>query len=253
MKVIDISYHNGNIDFNKVRQDEVEGVIIRAGYENGNIDNQFHKYIADAIKVGLHIGIYWFSYAYTIQMADVEAKHCIKVIEQYRKYIDLPVFFDWEYDSFKYAGKHGVSPDKSLITAMHTVFCQVIYNAGYMVGYYLNLDYSKNYIDENKLRSYKRWFARYTDVPQKDCYLWQYSSKGSVKGISGNVDMDILNIDITKQKSDDKIVAEVIKGHWGSGNDRRQRLTKAGYDYRHIQDLVNQAMKQLEKEKDNGK
>jgi len=253
MKVIDVSYHQGNIDFNKVRQDGVEGVIIRGGYGNGNIDKQFHRYITDAIKTGLHIGIYWFSYAYTIQMADVEAKHCIKLIEQYRKYIDLPVFFDWEYDSFKYAGKHGISPDKQLITGMNAVFCQVIYNAGYKAGYYLNLDYSKHYIDESKLRLYKRWFARYTNIPQTNCYMWQYSSKGTVNGITGNVDMDILNEDITNQRSEDEIVTEVIKGYWGTGNDRRQRLTKAGYDYRHIQDLVNMAMKQLEKEKNDVK
>ena len=253
MKVIDVSYHNGNIDFNKVRQDGVEGVIIRVGYGKGNTDLKFKEYIQQSIKTGLHIGIYYFSYAYTVQMAVTEALYCMKLIEPFRQYIDLPVFFDWEYDSMKYAQKHGVNPGKELITEMTSAFCQAIYNARYMPGYYLNKDYAKNYVDESKLRSYKRWFARYTDVPQNDCYLWQYSSKGTVKGISGNVDMDILNVDITKQKSDDEIVMEVIKGYWGSGNDRRQRLTEAGYNYSHIQDLVNKAMKQLEKEKENGK
>lgn len=251
MKVIDISYHNGDIDFHKVRQDGVEGVIIRAGYGKGNPDNKYHQNISNAIKTGMQIGVYWFSYAYTLHMVDVEAKYCLRALEPFRKYITLPVFFDWEYDSYKYAAKNGVSVSKSSITDFNVLFCQIMQNAGYEAGYYLNEDYAKNYVDENKLKAYKRWYARYTDAVQHDCYMWQYSSKGKVNGISGNVDMNTLYVDIKKPIDD--IVAEVIKGYWGSGNDRRQRLTKAGYDYRMIQDLVNAAMKQLEKEKNDGR
>lgn len=247
MKVIDVSYHNGNIDFHKVRQDGIEGVIIRAGYGKGNLDTKYHQNIENAIKVGMRIGVYWFSYAYTVHMVDVEAKHCLRLLEPYRKYIDLPVFFDWEYDSYKYSSKNGVNPSKTLISDFNVLFCQIMRNAGYMAGYYLNLDYAKNYVDERQLKSYKRWFARYTDNPQTDCYMWQYTSNGKVNGISGKVDMNILYEDIKKPIDD--IVAEVIKGYWGSGNDRRQRLTRAGYDYRLIQDLVNAAMKQLQEEK----
>lgn len=192
MKVIDVSEHNGSINFNKVKADGVEGVVIRAGYGKGNVDKKFTANITGAIKAGLHIGIYWFSYAYDIDMAKREARFCNDIIQPYRVNIDMPVFFDWEYDSMKFAKKNKVTPDKALITAMTKVFCEETELLGYVGGYYLNLDYSKNYYDEAQLTSYKRWFARYTKAEQKDCYLWQSSSSGKVDGINGNVDMDVL-------------------------------------------------------------
>ena len=192
MKVIDISEHNGSINFNKVKADGVEGVVIRAGYGKGNVDKKFTANITGAIKAGLHIGIYWFSYAYDIDMAKREARFCNDIIQPYRVNIDMPVFFDWEYDSMKFAKKNKVTPDKALITAMTKAFCQEIELLGYVGGYYLNLDYSKNYYDENKLSAYKRWFARYIKTDQKECYLWQKSSTGTINGISGNVDVNEL-------------------------------------------------------------
>ena len=192
MKVLDVSVYQDNIDWQKVKADGVEGVIIRAGYGQGNIDEKFKKNIEGAIAVGLNIGVYWFSYAYTVAMARKEATFCHAVIGKYKGKINLPVFFDWEYDSMNWAKKNGVTPDKMLITEMNLAFCERMTDFGYISGYYLNLDYSKNYIDETKLKAYKRWFARYTVTEQKDCYLWQYTSKSRVAGISGNVDMNKL-------------------------------------------------------------
>ena len=71
-------------------------------------------------------------------------------------------------------------------------FCRMIEEIGYTGGYYLNQDYARNHVNEAELKKYKRWFAKYTATDQKDCYLWQYSSKGKVDGIAGNVDMDKL-------------------------------------------------------------
>ena len=243
MKLIDVSYHQKNIDFDKVRKSGIEGVIIRAGYGQNNIDQKFNQYIQNAIKVGMHIGIYWFSYAYTEDMARHEALYCLQAIEPYRKYIDLPIFFDWEYDSYDKAQEHGISPSKTLITQMNVVFCETIKKSGYMAGYYVNLDYSKNYVNEDKLKQYKRWYARYISTPQtNNCYLWQYNTKGKVPGISVAVDMDILNVPLPK-KSVDELVVEVLKGFWGNGADRKKRLTEAGYDYRQVQDAVNRVLK----------
>ena len=240
-KAIDVSYYQHNIDFDKVRKSGVECVIIRAGRGQNRIDEKFHQYIKDAIKVGMHIGIYWFSYAYTNDQARHEALYCLQAIEPYRKYIDMPVFFDWEYDSFEKAQKQGVTPSKSLITSMNLIFCDTIQKSGYTAGYYLNLDYSKNYIDETQLKEYKRWFARPVKTPQTNCYLWQYGV-GNVLGVPVKVDLDILNVELPK-KSNDEIVAEVLKGFWGNGEDRKKRLTEAGYNYRQIQDMVNQVIK----------
>lgn len=192
MKMIDVSEFQGKIDFKKVKADGIEGVIIRAGYGKGNADEYFVRNINGAIKAGLHIGIYWFSYAYDVEMAKREAQFCNDFIQSYKLNIDMPVFFDWEYDSNDYAIQNGVTPDKKLVTAMTKAFCAEIEKLGFTGGYYLNLDYSENYYNEKSLKKYKRWFAYYEDDMKPDCYLQQYTSRGSVKGISGDVDMDTL-------------------------------------------------------------
>lgn len=240
-KIIDVSYHQGNIDFTKVKADGVEAVIIRAGYGAGTIDKKFKEYIEACKKVGLSVGIYWFSYAYSVGMAANEAKACIAAIKSYD--ISLPVFFDWEYDSLRYAKEHGVNPGKNLVTQMVLAFCEAIAAAGYKAGYYFNEDYRKNFIDETKLARYYTWYARYTNVEQKGYDIWQYSSKGRINGISGNVDLDwVINdkvFGIVEKKSNDEIAAEVIAGKWGSGADRKKKLIAAGYNYDAIQKIVN--------------
>ena len=211
MRVIDVSEHNGKIDFSKVKKDGIDGVIIRAGYGRGNVDKKFTANITGAIKAGIDIGIYWFSYAYNIEMAKREARFCNEIIAPYRGILKMPVFFDWEYDSMKFAKKNGVVPDKTLITSMTKAFCDEITDLGYVGGYYLNLDYSKRFYDESKLANYKRWFARYVKAEQKDCYLWQYSSTGKVNGISGNVDLDILFGKAKEEKEKPKEKAKTEK------------------------------------------
>lgn len=191
MKVIDVSEFQGKIDFKKVKADGYDGVIIRAGYGKGNADEYFVRNINGAIKAKMHVGIYWFSYAYTEDMARNEARYCDELIQTYKLNIDMPIFFDWEYDSMRYAEKEGASPDRELITAMTKAFCEEITSLGYMAGYYVNHDYYDNYYSPSKLKKYKLWFADYEDE-YKDCYLQQTSSKGEVDGISGSVDTDVL-------------------------------------------------------------
>lgn len=248
-KIIDVSKWQGVINWDRVKATGITGTIIRAGYGAGTADAKFKANIEGAIRVGMDIGIYWFSYAYTTDMARREALHCNDFIAPYKDKINLPVFFDWEYDSAKAAGKAGVNCNKTLITAMNRSFCEEIEKLGYVAGYYLNLDYSKNKIDESQLTKYKRWFARYVKAEQKNCYLWQYSSNGKVDGISGDVDMNILNGETispsvpvptpTERKSNEQIADEVIAGAWGNGADRKKRLEAAGYDYSAIQAIVN--------------
>ena len=130
-KMIDVSYHNGNIDFNKVKASGIEGVIIRAGYGLNTVDKQFKNNIVKASAAGLHIGIYWFSYACNTTQALAEARMCLNTIAAYKNNIDLPIFFDWEYDSYKYATKRGFNPTKANITTLCDVFCKEIANNGY--------------------------------------------------------------------------------------------------------------------------
>lgn len=189
-KMIDVSSWQGNIDWNKVKADGVTGAIIRAGFDNDTIDNKFINNINGAIRAGIHIGIYWFSYAYTDAMARSEAAFCIKTLAPYKKYIDMPVFFDWEYDSMNYARKCGVYPGRSLITSMTKAFCERIRSAGYMAGVYYNYDYKVNYYDFSQLTTCYKWYALYTDERANGADIQQYSSSGHVDGISGNVDMN---------------------------------------------------------------
>ena len=238
MKIIDISEHNGIIDFNNVN---VNGVVLRAGYGRGNIDSCFKRNIESAINAGIkNIGVYWFSYAYSVDMAVNEAIYINEIIEQYKDKLNLGVYFDWEYDSMSWAHKQGVYPSKDLITDMNLAFCENIEKFGYKAGYYLNYDYERNYIDINKLKAFRKWYAWYNPVLDSDCYLWQYSSKGYIGGINGNVDVNELIKSIPEQKkTNQEIAKEVIAGKWGNGLERKRRLEAAGYDYEAVQDIVN--------------
>ena len=248
MKIIDVSTWQGDINFKKVKAYGVDGVVIRAGYGKGNVDGRFRRYISDAIAADLkYIGVYWFSYAYTADMAKREAQYCHDVISDYKNHINLPVFFDWEYDSMDYAKRNGVYPGKRLVTDMNKAFCQRIKELGYDAGYYLNWDYSQNYIDVSELTAYKKWYAWYNSSKPSDCYLWQYTSSGRVSGISGDVDMNELigkasDDPKPKKKTNAEIAKEVIAGKWGNDEDRKKRLTAAGYDYEAVQALVNKTL-----------
>lgn len=249
--MIDVSKHNGFIQWNKVKAAGVEGCIIRAGYGPSTVDIRFKENIASAAAAGLKIGVYFFSYAWTVAQAEAEASFCLKLLEPYRKAISMPVFFDWEYDSMSKARAHGVNATKSLITAMTAAFCAKIKAGGYKAGYYLNLDFSKRFYDESKLAGCFRWYARYISTTQTACDLWQYSSSGRVNGIGGNVDMDrLINASMVSgstpkpapqpaKKSNETIADEVIAGKWKNGDERKRLLTAAGYDYATIQKIVN--------------
>ena len=253
MKIIDVSRHQKDINWEKVAAAGIEGAIIRAGYGLKTRDSYFVRNIEGAISAGIkYLGVYWFSYAFSIGMTQTEALFCNEVILPYKNRLNLGVFYDWEYDSMRYAQEHGVFPDRQLITDMNREFCDAMEGLGYIAGYYLNYDYQLHYIDINQLARWRKWFARYTSVEQKECFIWQYTSKGHVDGIMGAVDMDILNGQLTQigggeaaaqLKSNEEIAREVIAGKWGNGYERKNRLKNAGYVYADIQALVNQMVK----------
>lgn len=204
MHMIDVSEHNGNIDFNKVKAAGVKAVIIRAGFGDCDVDKWFYSNIKKAKAAGLRIGIYWFSYAYTKQQAITEANFCLRVIKKYN--LNLPVYFDWEDDSMRYALENGAKPNRGSITAMTEVFCNTVTRAGRRAGYYFNLAYLKSYYDTSKLKKYSTWYAYWGNnlftgniwlkadmIPTpKRSDLWQFSAVGRIDGIKGVVDCDLL-------------------------------------------------------------
>lgn len=198
-KGIDISEHNGKIDWSKINKNEVQFVIIRAGFGFSTIDPQFKENIEGAIKAGLHIGIFWFSYAGTEAHAKAEADFCLKTIEPYKKHIDFPVCFDWEYDSHDYVVKHyGINPTKKSVSDIAIKFIETIKAAGYKVANYSNPDYLSQYFDDRVKKNYDTWLAhtgakgapRASTNYSGNYTMWQYSWVGSINGIPKKVDTD---------------------------------------------------------------
>lgn len=188
-KYIDVSTFQGEIDWEKVKG-QIEGAIIRAGYGQNNIDAQFKRNISECNRLGIPCGVYWFSYARDAEMAEQEAGYCLEAIKEYR--VELPVCFDFEYDSVKKAKAKGVSVDKTLATAIVHAFCGAIEAAGYYAMNYTNKDFLSKYFDETTLR-YDLWLAVWPKVadpenpPRSDCGIWQYGGS-AIDGIKGGVD-----------------------------------------------------------------
>lgn len=192
MKGIDVSEHQGNINWDAVKNAGINFAIIRAGFGKGNLDDEFLNNVKNANATGIPVGIYWFSYAYNANMAKIEAQKCLELIKPYK--IALPIFFDFEYDSVNYANKNGVNVNKNLFNDMCVAFCSEIEKAGYKAGVYYNLDYFNTYVDLSRIGKYVQWYAQYAAAPLRNADIWQYSERGQVAGINGSeVDMNVLN------------------------------------------------------------
>lgn len=193
MKGIDVSRHQGKIDWKRVKAAGIDFAMLRAGYGKNNLDAQFHNNANGCRNTGIPFGVYWFSYAYSVAMVRQEARYCVDIISQYD--VQLPVCYDLEYDTVDYASDHGVHIGKTLATQMAVAFCQEVERLGYKAMNYANLDYAKNMFGSVP---YDLWFARYNSTPgRSDMAMWQYTSSGSVNGINGKVDMNICYKDYT--------------------------------------------------------
>ena len=190
-KYIDISAHQGVVDFEKVKG-HVDGIMLRAGYGKNNIDKQFVRNVQECNRLGIPCGAYWFSYAYTVEMATKEAKYFLAAVEPY--VMELPLAFDYEYDSVKYSEKQGVTPSVSLVKNMTTVFCNTIEDAGYWCMLYSNGEYINKYFGDLAGGRYDLWYAAWpknVDInnPPRSCGIWQWGSS-RIPGISGDIDTD---------------------------------------------------------------
>ena len=195
-KGIDISTHNGNVDVKRVRNAGYKRIGIRAGYGKNNTDQKFDKNALACVNLDVPVILYWFSYAYTVDMAVKEAEYAVEHAKKYWR--KCPIAFDLEYDSVLYARKQGVNIDKELATKMAVAFIRKVKELGYIPVIYSNKDYLKNYFDMDKItiqcgRVYL-WYARYasaiTTEERNKADIWQYTSKGRVDGINGDVDLN---------------------------------------------------------------
>ncbi|WP_455538463.1 GH25 family lysozyme [Terrisporobacter sp.] len=184
-KGIDVSKWNGNIDWNQVKADGNDYVIIRAGFGSSTVDPQFKSYIEGASNAGLKIGIYWFSYATSVEKAKKEAAKCLATIEPYKDKISYPVFYDYEYDSVDYAKKVGVTITKDLSSKMAEAFLSDVASKGYITGIYANKDFGDRYFNSDILYANNLWIAQYSSpcTYNKPYMMWQYTEEGIIDGI----------------------------------------------------------------------
>lgn len=188
---IDVSVHNGFVNVKQVQEAGYQYMIIRAGYGKNNIDQRFESNAKACVNLSMPMGIYWFSYAYSVEMARNEAQYAIQAVKKYKN--SCPIAYDFEYDSVRYARTKGVEITKSLSTQMAKVFLEEVKNAGFIPVLYTNNDYAKNYFNMNEF-SCDIWYARYKStltMEEKElASIWQKSSTGKVDGIKGNVDIN---------------------------------------------------------------
>ena len=194
---IDVSGHQGNIDWRKVKASGIQFAMLRAGYGANTVDSEFERNAHGCMEEGIPFGVYWFSYAYTPEMARREAEKCISVIREYK--VQYPVCYDFEYDSVRYAQQNGVRVTRTLATRLVEAFCGRVEELGYFAMYYSNLDYLERMFAPELRRKYALWYARYASAPgATGIGMWQYRDDERVDGIRGNVDMDIAYKDFAR-------------------------------------------------------
>lgn len=192
-KGIDVSSHQGDINWEKVAQDGVEFAFIRAvyrGYESGKlvVDEKFHQNIQGAQAAGIKVGVYVFSQAISLEEVAEEANTVIAELEPYT--LDCPLVFDVEMISGNGRMNDISEEERTRITAE---FCKLVERAGYKSMIYHNTEMAAVKINLADLERYDKWYASYNQtIFYPYAYkVWQYTDKGKVSGIKGNVDMNI--------------------------------------------------------------
>ena len=194
---IDVSEHQGRIDWDAVKASGIDFAILRVGFGapsfGGRIDYQFNRNISECERLGIPYGVYAYSYAFDNQQAADEASMVIDCLSGHNP--RLPVYYDLEDKTIIADGR------QSGIASRAQTFCNKISSAGYKPGIYANLNWFNNILTDPvfKSGSWDHWIAQYNS----QCHytgsysFWQYTSRGKVSGISGNVDMNYAYVDVS--------------------------------------------------------
>ena len=193
-KGIDVSSHQGNIDWNLVAQDGVKFAIIRVGYRGYGsegrlvVDEKFENNIKGATAAGIKVGVYFFSQAINEAELLEEANLVLEQIAPYK--IECPVVYDVEKTSAQ-GRMNAISVEER--TQLTKLFCQTIADAGYRPMIYHNTEMGALLINIAELEDYDKWYASYSDQMfyPYEYKIWQYSDKGKIQGISTDVDLNI--------------------------------------------------------------
>lgn len=260
LKGIDVSRHNGKIEWEKVKP-QIDFAIIRGGYGKNHIDDKAVYNMSECRRLGIPFGIYWFSYALTEAQAKEEADFCCDLADKYKP--TYPVCYDWEYDSDKNASANKVTMTNEKRKAFALAFLNEVRKRKYIPCLYTNIDYlNKGFDSISKSKKYELWIAHWgVNKPGRDCQLWQTSSTGRFTGINGSVDTDVCYKEYgkkTENKTDEetkdkklsklkdqfwddyvKIAEDIIAGKYGNGEIRKKKLKEKGYDPSVAQAIVN--------------
>ena len=189
-KGIDVSHHEGAIDWNKVKQSDITFAIVRCGYGNDDV-TQDDKYFADNIKGckenEITYGIYIYSYATTTEMAKSEANHVLRLLRETDANPTMPIYYDLE-------DKTQENLSKKKLGDIAETFAGEINKAGYKVGVYASLYWWNNKLTDSRFDKWDKWVAQYnSECAYANKYnIWQYTETGAVDGISAKIDVNIL-------------------------------------------------------------
>ena len=194
---IDVSEHQGRIDWNAVKASGIDFAILRVGFGapswGGRVDYQFNRNISECERLGIPYGVYIYSYAFDNQQAADEASMVINCLSGHNP--RLPVYYDLEDSSIIANGR------QTGIASRAQVFCNRISAAGYEPGFYANLNWFNNILTDSvfKSSSWDHWIAQYNSQCDYtgNYSFWQYKSNGKVPGINGNVDMNYAYVDVS--------------------------------------------------------
>lgn len=238
----DVSYWNGDIDISGY-----DFVIIRAGYYTKE-DPRFSDYVSKCKRAGVPFGVYWYSYAVNEYEARVEANRFLEVIAPYANDIKVGCWLDQE-DADGYKSKHGLSYGS--LDSISNAFCEIVEGAGYYTGIYCSKSWLQ-YVSGTCSR-YDKWVAAWgsnSGSLENDMSgygtMHQYTSTPIDKNVC-YVDLSVYDLSGSgsstpvpaPSKTATDIAHEVIDGYWGNGEDRKAKLTNAGWDYDEVQGIVN--------------
>ena len=198
LKVIDVSEHQGDIDWNRVKNSGIDGVILRIGYGYGYEDARFARYLAQVRALKIPFGIYHYSYAYNTDFARKEGDWTVQLLRKYGVTDNaFPIFYDLEQDDW---GGHTMPTAAAQYEQIARAYFGALSSAGYSNVYiYSYLNNMNTRLNTAWLQARTKWIAQYntkldyTFPHYNGSRGWQYTSKASVPGINGNVDMNVFD------------------------------------------------------------
>lgn len=252
---IDVSHYQKAIDWKKVAGSGRKFAVLKCMYEaqSHRKDEYFEMNYRGCQENGLARGVYIFIASSSLRDPKGDAKSLLKHLAD--RPLEYGIWLDYEADVLRQQGKQRIKE-------LTDIYAKAFRSAGYYTGIYCNVDWYKNVIPSELKSGFDFWIARY---PKKDigaynanstlrpasnlAVAWQYSSKGKVPGITGNVDLDVdfdgkvdLRAKTPIKKTTEEIAKEVLEGKWGTKNtipSRKDILIRAGYNYGEVQRLVN--------------